>query len=299
MQREGESAYLVPHMFWIKWAMIGMTIINLLVELMQVKLYMFDYLKDMENLLQLSIFTMSLVLVWDVSACASEVGLKADYQWQLAAVNIFFAWLNLIFLLKMMPYFGIYIIMFNSVTITFMRFFLIFSLFIFGFGFAFYILLSNQTPFDTVGNSMLKTGVMIIGEIGFSDMFNGRLDDPSYDNNVFFTFITYSLFIVFLILMNVIVMNLLVGLAVEDIAIIQNEASIQKLCQTVHMALRVESWFPFKLQKRMNRVTSYIPIKSTEAHQKKDNVKKKEMPYPEFIKRIIKFFQHSHEATEG
>ena len=75
---------------------------------------------------------------------------------------------------------------------------------------------------------------MMIGEFEFDDIFN------SPDNKVFYTATSYTLFGVFVIVMTIIIMNLLVGLAVDDIKAVQDQALLKRLAMQVQLVLQVE-----------------------------------------------------------
>ena len=64
-----------------------------------------------------------------------------------------------------------------------------------------------QAEFSSVGKSLLKTAVMMIGEFDYSSIF---FDESQA---VPFPEVTYTLFVAFLILMSIIIMNLLVSRA--------------------------------------------------------------------------------------
>ncbi|KAL3318832.1 hypothetical protein Ciccas_002504 [Cichlidogyrus casuarinus] len=251
----------------VKYLLIFFSILNLLIEFLQMRFYKIEYFKDFENMLQLTIYVLTFLTVIDVSPCARNTGLKTYWQWECASVCLFFSWLNLIIFLKMMPHLGIYIIMFTSVTFTFIRFFAIFFLFILAFGFTFFILLSNQTQFNTVGGSVLRAGT-----------FNSKYDELTYETQVFYSVISYIMTLVFLVLMGIIVMNLLVGLAVQDIAMVQQEASIQKLKQEVLLTLRIEFMLPIDIQRLFNQIVSFEAPHGTEddidAHEPESQTKK-------------------------
>ena len=61
-----------------------------------------------------------------------------------------------------------------------------------------------QAAFQNPARSIVKTGVMMIGEFDFDDIFN--------DNKKNVPGVTWFIFIVFLIIMTLILMNLLVRL---------------------------------------------------------------------------------------
>ncbi len=95
---------------------------------------------------------------------------------------------------------------------------------------------------------MVKTTVMMLGEY-------------EYESNLFppeslpFPTATNVLFIVFLVVMAIIIMNLLVGLAVDDIKAVQDQAVLKRLAMQVELVLDVERTLPIFL---LRRVTEQI-----------------------------------------
>ena len=75
---------------------------------------------------------------------------------------------------------------------------------------------------------MLKTFVMMIGEFEFEGLFTEG--SPEKDP---FPLYSSPLFVVFILVMSIIIMNLLVGLAVDDIKEIQDNAELEKLSMHV------------------------------------------------------------------
>jgi transient receptor potential cation channel subfamily A protein 1 len=86
------------------------------------------------------------------------------------AVNVTLAWLNLLGDVRELPFLGIYVIMFFDILKTFLRFGIIFFIFIIAFGLGFHLLLVNQTPFEYVRGSLIKTAVMMIGKLKKSQL---------------------------------------------------------------------------------------------------------------------------------
>ena len=97
---------------------------------------------------------------------------------------------------RQLPFLGVYVTMFFEVFVTFSQFGIIFSIFIIAFGLGkictpvwnreldisnshqylsgFHILLLNQTPFQKFSDTVLKTSVMMIGEMDFENIFFGE-----------------------------------------------------------------------------------------------------------------------------
>lgn len=87
------------------------------------------------------------------------------------SANVTLAWLNLLGDIRQLPYLGIYVIMFFDILKTFLRFSVVFLVFVVAFGLGFHLLLINQAPFATVSRSLLKTTVMMTGEFEFEGIF--------------------------------------------------------------------------------------------------------------------------------
>ena len=109
---------------------------------------------------------------------------------------------------------------------TFIEVLIWYSLFIISFGLGFYILLHKDAAtlsidgskddypfFNSLHFSLVKTFTMFVGELEFADL-------PFEDLGGYF------FFLVFVFLIVVVMMNLLNGLAVSDIGVIQEEAQI-------------------------------------------------------------------------
>ena len=92
---------------------------------------------------------------------------------------------------------------------------------------------------------------MMIGEFEFEGMFTEH-DDPNKNNTEnaetakIIPFPQYStvLFVVFVFVMSIIVTNLLVGLAVDDIKEIRENAEREKLSMHVQLVLETERFLP-------------------------------------------------------
>ena len=96
---------------------------------------------------------------------------------------------------------------------------------------------------------MLKTSVMLIGELEFEDMFFG---ETKLDASLMpYPAVTMVFFLCFLIVMPIIIMNLLVGLAVDDIKAVQDNAVLSRLAMQVSLNLDVEKVLPDFFRRRL------------------------------------------------
>ncbi|XP_022241901.1 transient receptor potential cation channel subfamily A member 1 homolog isoform X2 [Limulus polyphemus] len=220
-----------------KFVIYVMAIINLFKEVFQMYEKRLAYF-TVENLIEWCCYISALLFVLDFTSCSQTTGIRLVWQWQLGALSVFLAWIVLVMFIRKFPVLGIYVNMFTDILRTFSKFFIVFFLFIVAFAFGFYTLLQNQDPFENIGESILKTSVMMIGEIEFDSIFNDS------ENPIHFKPPTYILFVIFLILMSIIIMNLLVGLAVDDIKSVQEHAALTRLAMQVDLVLNVESILP-------------------------------------------------------
>ncbi|XP_071138004.1 transient receptor potential cation channel subfamily A member 1 homolog isoform X4 [Mytilus edulis] len=237
-----------------KYVIMALAAWNLLRELLQVYQAKLQYL-GWENLIEWVTYICALLLVIDFKTCQRDTGFREDWQWSLGATSIFLAWIELVLFLQKFPALGIYVVMFKDILNTFIQFFVVFVLFIVAFALGFYTLLQNQEPFASVWQSLMKTTVMMIGEFEYDSIFNDQFRDPSsasydYRSIVFQEPITYVLFVVFMVIMSIIIMNLLVGLAVDDIKAVQEQAALKRMAMQVELALDVERLVPEFIRRR-------------------------------------------------
>jgi transient receptor potential cation channel subfamily A protein 1 len=149
-------------------------------------------------------------------------------------------WLNLLSLIRKMPFFGIYVVMFTDVFKTFLKVSGVVLLFVISFSFGFYALLANQPYFPTWSLALIKTFVMTTGELEYDNLFfDNKFNDPKYI--VHYEWTTRIFFIVFAVIMPIIIMNLLVGLAVDDIKVVQENAILKRLAMQVCLTGRCDN----------------------------------------------------------
>uniref|UniRef100_A0A914W3X7 Ion transport domain-containing protein n=1 Tax=Plectus sambesii TaxID=2011161 RepID=A0A914W3X7_9BILA len=171
-----------------------------------------------------------------------------QWQWELGSVCVFLAWINLVLMIRKFPRFGIYVVMFTDILKTFSRFFLVFVLFVTAFAMGFFVLFQNRPSFSNVRISMMKTSVMMVGELDFDGLFSNPSTEHS--ETTFNRPFAYALFMFFLIVMTILLMNLLIGLAVDDIKAVQEKAVLKRLAMQVELVLHVERALPDKARRR-------------------------------------------------
>ena len=137
--------------------------------------------------------------------------------------------------LRKVPFFGIYVVMFIDVSYTFMKVSVVVLLFIFAFSLGFFVLLSNQQYFSNLVFAIIKTLIMTSGEMEYDNLFFDN--QHNYENLITVPYMntTKALFVLFVITMPIIIMNLLVGLAVDDIKLVQENAVLKRIAMQVEI----------------------------------------------------------------
>ncbi|XP_071500366.1 uncharacterized protein [Diadema antillarum] len=235
------------------WVVFVLAVINVIRELVQLYFQRRSYF-TFGNMIEWALYILAILLVLPLSRIQyhNGISIRLDWQWQCGAVAVFLAWINLILFIRRFSVLGIYVIMFIDIFRTFMKFVLVLILFIVAFALAFYTLLMNQEPFNRIEYSFVKTFVMMIGELDFGNIFHSQnylntentLMDGEEDyfmTSVFYQSITYVIFTLFLVIMSILIMNLLVGLAVDDIHAIQEKARLHRLGMQVEAVMEVQA----------------------------------------------------------
>ena len=142
----------------------------------------------------------------------------------LSATTILLVWTGFLFQLAIHPYFALHRNMFITISTNFLKFLMWYLLLILAFALSFFFLFhmpdaqdgaeQENEAFKTPTTSILKTIIMV---------FTGEID---FGGLVFTAPFGEFIFILFVFFILLVVMNLLNGLAVSDIGIIQQESEI-------------------------------------------------------------------------
>ncbi|XP_063677555.1 transient receptor potential cation channel subfamily A member 1-like isoform X7 [Bolinopsis microptera] len=218
---------------------LGTSAIRLLLELAQFivqKIKYFSVMNVIEIILFVSSFYFCHTVIFGLRIIESEA------QWQIGVFSVFIAWMNLIMFLRKFPKIGIYIVMFVTVLLTFLQIMIILLIFIVAFALSFNMVLDKFDAFTEVLPSIMKTFVMMTGELEYDGYY---VDVPLYYPEA-----SYALFICFVIVVPIVFMNLLVGLAVDDIKEVQHRAGLERSVMKIELIFQVENLLPqFYLRK--------------------------------------------------
>ncbi|TRY72083.1 hypothetical protein TCAL_00198 [Tigriopus californicus] len=144
----------------------------------------------------------------------------------IAAISVILTCHSFMLALSRLPKIGIYIFMLCKVFTTIISFFLSYFWHFLGYAVAFHILMPKDGAFSSLSDSIIKVLTMLMGEYDFTDNF--------INENTFW--LAKLLFVVFVIDMSVVLMNLVLGLAVNDVESILQDSNVRRM---VHETLTV------------------------------------------------------------
>ncbi|XP_065649232.1 transient receptor potential cation channel subfamily A member 1 homolog isoform X2 [Hydra vulgaris] len=175
-------------------------------------------------------------------------------QRQLGAASVTLSWLGLVLLLRKFPKLGIYVVMFTHVLKTFTQISPVLFLFIIAFGLGFHLVMFIDKPisYTTPARSLAKVIIGMMGEYEYDTIFNSE-GGPYFPSPV-----TWAMMIMFIIINCILLMNLLIGLAVDNIKGVQKQAVLNRLAMLVDLTLDVEKALPIAVQKRLVKMEESI-----------------------------------------
>ena len=223
------------------WLITVLAVIHIIKELVQVRCHGIRYFRDYVNYVEIVLYTTTIVFISpfltgslhsvdkkNVTTNITDSTLKyfvkhESIPWESGALSILLAWGNLLLFLKGFPSVGLYVEMFIEVLKTVLSVLLVFSIFIVSFALSFYVLMGEQDTFRNVGSSIVKTAVMMIGEFEYDDIFTDSAQKLSH------TKMSYIIFLIFLIVMPIVIINLLVIFLYSQHPLIRTPKATKKL----------------------------------------------------------------------
>ncbi|XP_062539583.1 transient receptor potential channel pyrexia [Armigeres subalbatus] len=219
------------HVPVIGYIVIFLNVVMMTKEIFQMMHGFIGYVRYWENWLQWSIVIGIFLCTQNPTGEISEV---PTWQHHVAAVVIFLTWLELMMLVGRFPIFGLYVQMFTTVAVNFSKFLMAYCCLVVAFGLSFCVLFPNYISFKRILRGLLKTIVMMAGELEFEDIFYGENIKILYPGTA------HAMFLAFVLLVTVILTNLLVGLAVNDIQGLQQSAGLDRLSRQAELISRLE-----------------------------------------------------------
>ena len=92
----------------------------------------------------------------------------------------------------------------------------------------------DQKTFNGFGWAYLKTFAMSTGEFDYDGIFRGQ-------NTVKLHIIAIVTFVSFVMVITIVLMNVLIGIAVDNISKIQKDAEVERVCSQIELVLEMRS----------------------------------------------------------
>lgn len=223
---------------FLRWCLIILLAVLTLRELFQVVIHPKKYVLDPENWLEiLLLFVLAFVLFKDCSRefpKSTRLGLWCP---QFSALAILLSWFELVLLAGKHPLQSLHIEMFKTVSINFMKFLAWYVILIIAFALTFFTLFrgcagecEESNPFMNPGLSIFKSIIMLTGEFDAGDI-------------PFVSFIgtSHFIFIAFIFLIAIVLLNLLNGLAVTDTQTIRDDSYLYRCIALVKLISYIEN----------------------------------------------------------
>ena len=237
------TSYIAFTFFWkmarmsevFFWPVILFTTVLACKEIFQLAHGVCIYAKGWENGLQWSVIVTSGIIL------CKKVPSERDWSHHVAALGILLVWVELMMVVGRFPMFGIYVQMFTQVAINFFKFLGAYICLIIGFSLGFSVLHENYKSFKNPLVGLLKTIIMMSGELEFEDVFFDENDKILYPGT------THLMLLVFVVLVTIILTNLMMGLAVSDIQELRRCAGLDRLIRRAQLVAHLENLLFSKL----------------------------------------------------
>lgn len=235
------------------FTLLAMNVMLMLKELFQIRHSWRTYVLEWENYLQWAI----IIGVFYCVQPAYDTSIRQfviSWQRHVAAVSIFLAWVELMMIVARFPTFGVYVQMFTTVSINFFKFICAYFCLLIAFTLCFGVIFSNYPAFQGIELAFYKVIMMMSGELEYEDVF--FVEGQPRKNHI-----DYVAYLVFVILVTIVLSNLMVGLAVNDIQGLQKSANLDRLVRQVRLMAHLEnmlfskllSWVPPKIMRFLHK----------------------------------------------
>ncbi|KAF5293936.1 hypothetical protein FQA39_LY13641 [Lamprigera yunnana] len=237
-----DNCHISPYISILGYFLIWFNFLFMAKEIFQLAHNWASYLRHWENWLQWLIIISVFLSVFPTTKKDVRYAVET-WQHHVAAIGIFFTWIELMMIVGRFPIFGLYVQMFTTVSINFSKFLLAYSCLLIAFALSFSVLLPNYKSFKDLVWALLKTIIMMSGELEFEDIFY----DP--DTFLLYPITVHAMFFAFVLLVTLILSNLMVGLAVSDIQELIQSAGLDRLVRQAELVAHLESMLFSRLLK--------------------------------------------------
>lgn len=228
---------------------VVMNIYSICKEVVQISQQRWSYFRDASNQSDWfsAIFSLGFVIPTVLNA-------EGSFHWQIGALAVLQSWVGFLLYMQRFEGIGIYIVMFGEIMKTLVRIVLVFWYLVFAFALAFHALMLNQKEFDSVPLATVQTFVMMVGEMNYQNNFL----ETYLKNEMPFSILTYFMFVNFILLMPILLVNLMIGLAVGDIAEVQRNAALKRIAMQIDLHTALEDKLPYWFLSRVDKPFTII-----------------------------------------
>jgi len=138
-------------------------------------------------------------------------------------------------------FYGVFLIMFKKILFTVLKLMTLITIPVMAFGMSFYILFREHEAFNEWEFAAVKTILMFTGEYEFGELFGKEAEREKLQYKP----VLILFFVTFLVVMTIVLMNMLTGLAVDNIKGIQDDADLQRLCSEIEIVLNIQETSSF------------------------------------------------------
>lgn len=185
-------------------------------------------------------------------------GIYGTYPWQntVGGLTVLFSWAYVMVTVGQLPSIGTYVAMFNKVLKEFLKMVMAFICLLLGFTFSFCVL--KKDKFNNPAEGLTRIMGMMTGELNVNDIISAEDTDGGSPNDYFARTATIIVLSLFTIFVTIVLMNLLVGIAVNDVEGLRKTADLCKLIQQtklIHFLERVcfKGYFPTQVTDILKR----------------------------------------------
>uniref|UniRef100_A0A673XST1 Transient receptor potential cation channel, subfamily A, member 1a n=1 Tax=Salmo trutta TaxID=8032 RepID=A0A673XST1_SALTR len=180
--------------------------------------------------------------------------LKDTWHWEAGVVAVLLSWINFLLYFQRFERVGIYVVMFLEIAKTLISIIVLFFFLLLAFALAFYALMLDHKHFEnraTIPLVIMQTFVMMVGELNYQE----NVLKPFLGGILPFPYLTYCIFVMFTFAVPILLINLMIGLAVGDIAEVQANAELKQIGMQIELHTSLEEKMPYWLMKRIDRTS--------------------------------------------
>lgn len=224
-----DSAFVIEMQYFV---LLGITFLEILRKLYGIGGYhsAIQYFSYTENIIEWTVIASVFVI--------SFLYTGRTYLWQnhVGAFAILLGWTNIMLMVGQLPIFGTYVAMYTRVQSEFAKLLLAYSGLLIGFTLSFCVIFPDSNFFANPFISLITIIVMLSGELNLDILVDDNPDDPHY----LLEFSAQVTYIIFVLSVTIILMNLLAGIAVDDIKGLQKTATLSKLVRQTKLISHME-----------------------------------------------------------